>query len=144
MPLFLWNHFLPWAIILLQLVNEPFFSSKPPPTLWGSIENLWSLILCTIYRINSFFVTLKKKLNCDLLSVTFSLSFNTPCVPWYAALCSRPLFQSFLSTFFFSIDCTFNTKCPLLSAQSNFTLFTRFFPLVHIVVFVGDFSSWCI
>ena len=27
------------AIILLQLVNKPFFSSKPPPTL-GSIENL--------------------------------------------------------------------------------------------------------
>ena len=56
-PLSLWNHFLPWAIILLQLVNEPFFSSKPPPTLGCSIENLWLLILCINYCINSFFVT---------------------------------------------------------------------------------------
>ena len=129
MPLSLWNHFLPWAIILVQLLNEPFFSSKPPPTAWGSIENLW------LYTVSIDFSLLFWKNLLWLTFVTFSLLFNTLC-----PLIRCTLFQTSLSSFFFSIHCTFDTRCPPSFSPIQFPPSLPFhFPLVHIVVFVGVF-----
>ena len=120
MPLSLWNHFLLCAIILLQLVNKPFFSSKPPPTL--GLNREFMIINIPPYQSIVFSLILKKP-NCDLLSLLFPFCL-TPCVHWYAALCSRPLFQRFS----FSLIALSTQDVPFFQSNPISTRFIPFFP----------------
>ena len=140
MPLSLWNHFLPWAIILLQLVNKSFFSTKPPPTL--GLNREFTVINIPPYQ--SIVVSLIfKKRNCDLLSLLFPFCL-TPCVHWYAALCSRPLFQRFS----FSLIALSTQDVPFFQSNPISTLFTLFFPpSSHCCIywrffFLVDINEW--
>ena len=133
MPLSLWNHFLPWVIILLQLVNKPFFSSKSPPTL--GLNREFMIINLPPYQ-SIVFSLIFKKLNCDLLSLLFPFCL-TPCVHWYAPDLSFSVFLFHWSHFRHKMSPSFSPiQFPPCLPPS--------FPLVHIVVFVGDFSSWWI
>ena len=105
------------------------------------------MIINIMYHLpyQQFLRYFKKKLNCDLLSVTFSLSFNTLLCP----LIRCTLFQTSLSIFpvnvflfhwlqfrhkmsssFSSIQ--FHPVYPLLSPSSHCCICWRFFFLVYI------------
>ena len=111
---------LPWAIVLLQLVNKPFFSSKPPPTPGLNRE----FMIINILPYQQFFHYFFKNLNRDLLSLLFPFCLTFCLCP----LIRCTLFQTSLSTFFFSIDCTFDTRCSFFQSNPIFILFTTFFP----------------
>ena len=103
-----------WSFLLLKndfcrLYNERARALQSSITIFlihpVHIPPYQSIVFSLIFKKSKFWLTF----------VTFPLLFNTLC-----PLIRCTLFQTSLSTFFFFIDRTFDTRCPLLSVQSKF------------------------